>query len=86
METTFVVTTDELNSNFLASLKKLFKHRRQLQISVSVPEDFNLLQTETPQASLARLEKCLEDMNNKTNIISFTEAQLDEIILNQNVN
>lgn len=80
METTFVITPAELNTNFLASLKKLFKNRSQIQISVSVPEDFNLLQTETPQASLARLEKCLDDINNKKNTITFTEAQLDDLI------
>ena len=48
METTFVITPDELDNNFLESLKRLFRHRKQLQISVSVAEDFNLLQTETP--------------------------------------
>lgn len=52
-----------------------------MQISVSVPEDFNLLQTETPQAHLARLEKCFAEVNAGTNTISFTEAQLDDMIL-----
>jgi hypothetical protein len=65
----------------LASLKKLFSHRKQLQISVSVPEDFNLLQTETPEAQLARLEKCLTEVNGGKNTISFSEVQLDDMIL-----
>jgi hypothetical protein len=81
METTFVVTPDELDSNFLDSLKKLFKHGRQLQISVTVSEDFNLLQTESPQEHLARLEKCLSDVNKRINTIEISEAQLDNMIL-----
>jgi thiamine monophosphate kinase len=80
METTFVITPDELNIDFLSSLKKLFKHQNQLQISVSVPEDFNLLQTETPKQHLERLEKCLNEVNAKKNIITFSEEVLDEII------
>lgn len=81
METTFLISEAELDSNFLASLKKLFSHRKQLQISVSVPEDFNLLQTETPKVHLARLEKCLSEVNAGTNTITYTEAQLDDMIL-----
>ena len=80
METTFVISETELNSDFLDSLKKLFKHQKQIQISVSVPEDFNLLQTETPQDYLNRIEKCLADMNKQKNTITFTEAQLDDMI------
>ena len=81
METTFLISQSELDGNFLASLKKLFKHQPQLQITVSVPEDFNLLQTETPVGYLNRLEKCLEDVNKGKNTISFTEAQLNDLII-----
>ncbi len=80
METTFVITPAELNIDFLTSLKKLFKHQNQLQISVSVPEDFNLLQKETPQQHLERLEKCLSEVNAGKNTIAFSESTLDEII------
>lgn len=81
MKTTFLISEAELDNNFLASLKKLFRHRKQLQISISEPEDFNLLQTETPEAHLARLEKCLSEVKKGTNTITFTEAQLDDMIL-----
>ncbi len=81
METTFVISPEELDDNFLASLKKLFKHGKQLQISVSVFEDFNLLQSETPQQHLARLEKCLADIKTGKHIITVTDEQLDELIL-----
>ena len=80
METTFVITPAELNSSFLASLKTLFKHKNQLQISISVSEDFKLLETESPKQCIARLEKCLNEMSKAQNTISFSESQLDEII------
>ena len=80
METTFVINQSELNSDFLDSLKKLFKHRNQLQITVSVPEDFNLLDRETPAEYLSRLEKCMAEMDESKNTITFTGAQLDDII------
>jgi hypothetical protein len=81
METTFVISQSELNSDFLKSLKKLFKHRNQLQITVSTAEDFQLLATETPAVYLKRLEKCLVDVDAHKNTIVFTEDELDGIIL-----
>ncbi len=80
METTFLITKQELDSDFLTSIKNLFKHQKQLQIAISVPEDFNLYQTETPVQHIKRLEKCLKEMKQKKNVISFDEAQLDEMI------
>ncbi len=81
METTFVISPEELDGHFLVSLKRLFKHGKQLQISVSVAEDFNLLQSEKPQQHLARLEKCLAEVKKGKNTISFSEAALDDLIL-----
>jgi hypothetical protein len=81
METTFVIDQSELNSDFLESLKKLFKHRNQLQITVSSAEDFDLLNKEKPAEYLSRLERCLADVNSSQNTISFTEGHLDDIIL-----
>lgn len=81
METTFVINREELDSNFLESLRKLFKHQKQLQISVSVPEDFNLLQAEKPDQYLARLEICLNDYNSGVNTLAFSESDLEDIII-----
>lgn len=81
METTFILKPDELNRNFLTTLRKLFKNSPQLQISVSVPEDFNLLHSETPAQTLQRVEKCLEEVKSSSNTIVFTESELDDIIL-----
>ena len=81
METTFVVSKDELDINFLDSLKKLFKHSRLLQISVNTSEDFNLNQQETPIQYLARLEKCLSELSDKKNTIEFTESAFEDLII-----
>ena len=81
METTFIINQSELDADFLTSLKKLFKHRKQLQITVTAPEDFHLLEKEPPHVYLERLEKCLADVDFGRNIITFTEAELDDMIL-----
>lgn len=81
METTFVINQSELNSDFLDSLRKLFKHKNQLQITVTAAEDFNLLSPEKPSEYLKRLENCLADVEKGKNTITFTEEQLDDMIL-----
>ncbi len=73
METTFVINKSELNNQFLSALKKLFKNQSQLQITVSVPEDFNLLSSESPKNYLARLERAIYDLDNNKNTIEFSE-------------
>lgn len=80
MESTFIIEQSELNENFLKSLKKLFRHSRQLQITVATAEDFGLLKKETPQQCLARLEKNMSDIRKKENTVTITESELDEII------
>ncbi len=81
MESTFILKPEELNSDFLNTLKRLFKNSPQLQISVSTSEDFGLLQSETVQQQLERIEKCFVEVEAKKNIISFSENELDQIIL-----
>ena len=81
METPFILKHEELNSNFLATLKKLFKDSPQIQISVSSTEDFDLLQTETAQQYMERLTRCLADIQTPKNAIAFSENELDQIIL-----
>ena len=81
METTFVLKPEELNSSFLNTLKRLFKNSNQLQISVSTAEDFGLLQTENLAQQSERIEKCFHEVAAKQNTISFSENELDQIIL-----
>jgi hypothetical protein len=80
MESTFILNASELNDDFLESLKKLFAHTRQLQITVTASEDFGLLKKETPAEYIARLEKNLADVKAKKNIVIYTDSELDELI------
>jgi hypothetical protein len=80
MESTFIIQQSELNEDFLESLKRLFKYSRQLQITVTTSEDFGLLKKETAAEYIARLEKNLNELKNKQNMVTFTESQLDEFI------
>jgi len=81
MESTFVLQPSELDNDFLESLKKLFRHTRQLQITVSASEDFGLLQNESPTECLKRLEQNLADLKQHKNVIALSEAELDGFIL-----
>jgi archaellum component FlaC len=80
METTFVIDSTELNESFLESLRVLFKGKRQLQISISVSEDFNLLKQETPQQYLDRLEKCMKEVEERKNVVVLSEQELDDMV------
>ena len=80
MESTFIINASELNNDFLESLKRLFQHSRQLQITITTSEDFGLLKTETPAECFARLEKNLSEMKAGKNTVTYTEAQLDDLI------
>ena len=65
----------------MSALKKLFKYKSQLQITVSVPEDFGLLKSETPDQYLERQENCIRDMQVPENKITIDEFQLNDMIL-----
>ncbi len=75
MESTFIIQPSELSNDFLESLKRLFKHLQQLQITVTPSEDFGLLKPETPAECLARLEKNLVEM--KTGKIQLLTPKLN---------
>jgi hypothetical protein len=83
METTFIIREHELNNDFLSALKKLFKYKSQLQITVTASEDFNLMKPESPEQYIARLEKCLEEFKDPANRIAITDEQLDEMIFDK---
>ena len=63
METTFTLRRDELDAEFLETLKLLFKNSRELTLTVSTAEDFGLTQPETRDAYFARLAKAAENLS-----------------------
>ena len=46
MESTFILKHEDLNADFIESIKKTFANSRQLQVTISSSEDFGLLGTE----------------------------------------
>lgn len=83
MESTFILKQEDLNSDFLEAIKKLFSKSRQLQITINTSEDFDLLKPETSKAYLERLKKAAEDIEKNKNLVSIPESELDEMVLSR---
>ncbi len=81
MESTFIIKQEDLNSNFLDAIKKLFSESRQLQITINSSEDFDLLKPETSKESLVRLKKAVEDVEKNRNLVTISDSELDEMVL-----
>lgn len=82
METTFTLRKDELDAEFLESIKRLFKHSRELQITISSVTDFALTETETSEQYFIRLEKAAQNLAIGQNQVVMTEEQFDDLSLN----
>jgi hypothetical protein len=82
METTFTLRKEELDTEFLEAIKRLFKNARELQITVSSATDFNLTQPETPAEYTARLEKAAQNLEANRNRVVMTDEQFDDFSLN----
>ena len=82
METTFVIRREELDADFLESVKRLFKDSRELHITISNAEDFGLTAAETREEYFQRLEKAAENLARGENQVVMSEAEFDEFSLN----
>jgi hypothetical protein len=82
METTFTLRKDELDTEFLESIKRLFKNARELQITISSATDFDLNRPETNDEYFARLEKAAKNLENEQNRVVMTDEQFDDLSLN----
>jgi len=74
METTFRLNIDDLNQNFLESIKNLFHSERELEIVIKPSCDFDLNLPESNQEYESRLLKAIENIENKKNI-EFTHEE-----------
>lgn len=81
METTFTIKKEELDTDFLESVKRLFRNTRELQITISSATDFNLNQPETKEAYFARLEKAAKNLAVGQNQVVMTDDEFDEFSL-----
>lgn len=78
METTFILRQEELDNEFLESVKRLFKNSRELQITVSTSEDFGLTRQETREEYFARLSRATQRLTNEPDRVIMTEAEFDD--------
>ena len=82
METTFIIRKEELDNEFLESIKRLFKNARELQITVSSATDFDLTKSESPSEYIDRLEKAAQNLEAGRNRIVMTDEPFDDFTLN----
>lgn len=82
METTFILRKDELDTEFLESVKRLFKESTELQITITAATDFNLTQAETREQYLTRLEKAAHNLASGQHRVVMTDEQFDDFSLN----
>ena len=82
METIFTLRKDELDDEFLESIKRLFKNARELQITVSSATDFDLTKPESLSEYITRLEKAAQNLETGHNRIVMTDEQFDDLTLN----
>ena len=80
METTFLIKETELNADFIVVLKKLFKKKGTLQITISDSEDFDLYKTETADEFMSRINASLQNLNNGENTVSFDAKSFDDFV------
>ena len=77
MRTHIVLKKEELNQDLLDHIKSLFKNADELEISIAASDDFDLNQKETQEEYVERLEKAMNEVENKK--ISFPEDEFFKI-------
>jgi hypothetical protein len=81
METSFTLRKDELDTEFLESVKRLFRNARELQITITSATDFDLTRTETREAYIARLEQAAANLEAGQNQVIMTDDEFDAFSL-----
>ncbi len=81
METTFTLRKDEQDQGFLESVKRLFRHARELQITISSATDFDLTRPETKDAYFARLTQATHTLDVGQNQVILTDDDFDTFSL-----
>ena len=77
MESSFTLKVSELDSDFVKTIKKLFKKDREISITISSATDFDLNIVETKEEYFARLEKALKNLEGGGGV-SMSEKELDK--------
>ena len=79
MDSTFVLSSEELDLKFLETIKSLYKDSQMLQITISKSEDISFGKKETKKEYFQRLEKAASEVD-EGNKISLTPIEFDELV------
>ena len=78
MESTFVLRRSELTSDFIETIKTLFKNQEELQITVTASQDFGLNKVEDSELYWKRLNKAAHNVELRNEVVEMSETELDE--------
>lgn len=78
MESTFVLRRSELTSDFIETIKSLFKNQEELQITVTASQDFGLNKIEDSELYWKRLNKAAHNVESRNSVVELSETELDE--------
>lgn len=81
MNTSFTLSLSELNVDFLKTIKSAFKNEREITISISSQEDFELNKPETKAGYINRILKAKANLEKGKGIV-YTESELNELYIN----
>ena len=79
METIIRLKTTELNLDFLNKIKELFKNEEALEISISPVSDFGLTKKESNKAYKDRINRAIENLDAKKNVITFSDNEFESL-------
>jgi hypothetical protein len=78
METTFVLNKKEIDTNFLGLVKKMFHGKDFLKVHFSNADEYGLLKKETKKEYWDRINRNIEEINNKKNTITLTQKEFKD--------
>lgn len=78
MQTVVRLKLSELNSDFIKTIKALFKKEKELDIFISSVNDKSFPELETKENYEQRLNKAIDNAEKGKHLISFTEEEFEE--------
>ncbi len=82
METSLRIKVSELDIYILESIKELFKKDSEITLTIQSATDFGLTKSESKKEYFARLKKAIKNIE-EGNVVSFSEGELDELVMKQ---
>lgn len=78
MQTVLRIKVSDLDTDFLAAIKTLFRREQEIEITISPAHDFDLTKTETKEEYLNRLNKAIENVE-QGKVVVLSSEELDNL-------